>query len=199
MERTGPVRSDGAITEAAIILLHAVSGVDVELLHAVRVRPSRSNWLHAPWYRYHRGGAITVGRTIWCTRIWFDPRKHGDGSMDSCWKWLVLLAHEVGHLPQAERFGRSLLAKARYLAAFTWQYGTRAIMLKKHVHDGSALELEADLGRAVILGLAGNETERKQITSAIQHNDEAAVRQWCAARSGQIAALRTGYIERNLA
>ncbi len=199
MERTGPVRYDGAITDAAIILLHAVSGVDLPLLRSVRVRPSRSNWLHAPWYRHHRGGAITVGRTIWCTRIWFDPHKYGDGSADSCWRWLVLLAHEVGHLPQAERFGRSLFSKARYLAAFTWQYGSRAVLLRKHIHDGSALELEADLGRAVLLGLAANDMERRQLVAAVQQDDEAEVRGWCARRTSQIAALRSSYVERNLA
>ncbi|MEO7082506.1 MAG: hypothetical protein ABIY71_13315, partial [Flavobacteriales bacterium] len=107
-----PLHEDGSLTEATIVLLHAVSGVEEELLHAVRIRPSRSNWLRVPWYPYHRGGAITVGRTIWFTRIWFAPDGLGDGSLRSTWKWMLHLAHEVGHLPQAERFGRSLIGKA---------------------------------------------------------------------------------------
>lgn len=65
------VREDGSLNDAAIALLHAVSSVDAELIRAARIRPSRSNWLRVPWYRYHRGGAITVGRTIWFTRLWW--------------------------------------------------------------------------------------------------------------------------------
>jgi hypothetical protein len=90
------IRDDGSVNNAAIALLHAVSGVDAELIRAARIRPSRSNWLRAPWYRHHRGGAITVGRTIWFTRIWWLQNGRGDGSLASTWHWLLLLAHEVG-------------------------------------------------------------------------------------------------------
>lgn len=195
--RAGPVSADGSLSEAAIILLHAVSGVDMGLLRSARVRASRSNWLHAPWYPYQPGGAITVGRTIWCTRIWSDPHKHGDGSMGACWQWLVLLSHEVGHLPQAERFGRSLLAKARYLAAFTWQYGIRAVLLKKHVHDGSPLELEADRGRHILLRLIGDAAARHPVVAAVHAGDTVAVRLWCGGQTERIAALGAAYAERN--
>ncbi|MBZ0206329.1 MAG: hypothetical protein K8H89_08385 [Flavobacteriales bacterium] len=199
MGEAGPVRPDGSLSEAAIVLLHAVSGVDVALLSTARIRPARANWLHAPWYGFHRGGAIAVGRTIWFTRIWFDPRNHGDGSLPSCRKWLVHLAHEVGHLPQAERYGMSFLGKARYIAAFAWQYGTRAMLMRKDIHDGSPLEREADRGRAVLLQLLGDEAEQPAIVAAVQRGDEATVRAWCAERNEQIAMLWAGYVKENLA
>lgn len=194
-----PVLEDGSLSEAAIVLLHAVSGVDEELLRAVRIRPSRSNWLHAPWYRYHRGGAITVGRTIWFTPIWFATDGLGDGSLRSTWKWMLHLAHEVGHLPQAERFGRSFLGKARYLAAFTWQYGSRALLLRLPIHDGSRLEVEADLGRQVLLQLIGQAGAGHPIVNAIHEGDVQATRQWCTLHASKTTALVASYKERNLA
>lgn len=194
-----PLHEDGSLTESAIVLLQTVSGVDAKLLRAVRIRPSRSNWLRAPWYPYHRGGAITVGRTIWFTRIWFAPDGLGDGSLRSTWKWMLHLAHEVGHLPQAERFGRGLLGKAHYLAAFTWQYGSRALLLRRPIHDGSRLELEADLGRQVLLQLTGPEKEGHAIVAAIHMDDVEAIRQWCAQHASITTALVASYRERHLA
>ena len=196
---SAPVQEDGSLSEAAIVLLHAVSGVDEELLRAVRIRPSRSNWLRAPWYRYHRGGAITVGRTIWFTPIWFAPDGLGDGSLRSTWKWLLHLAHEVGHLPQAERFGRSFLAKARYVAAFTWQYGSRALLLRRPIHDGSRLELEADLGRQVLLQLIGPEKEGHPVVAAIHQDEVETIQQWCTQHASTTTALVASYRERHLA
>ena len=199
MGAAGPVRPDGSLTEASIILLHAVSEVDLELLRAVRIRPSRSNWLRAPWYRYHRGGAITVGRTIWFTRIWSEPYGLGDGSLRSSWKWLVHLAHEVGHLPQAERFGRSFFAKARYVSAFAWQYASRALLFRRPVHDGSRLEREADLGRQVLLKMIGDAREEHPVVAAVHLGDARAVREWCAKHAGSLAMATEEYRSRNLA
>ena len=62
---TSLVQPDAHLTPLARLVLHTVTGVPMRLLNAVRVKPASSNWLHAPWYGYHRGGAITVGRTIW--------------------------------------------------------------------------------------------------------------------------------------
>ena len=194
----GPVREDGSLNAAAIELLHAVAGVDVDLLRAVRIRPSHANWLHAPWYRYRRGGAITVGRTIWFTGIWFDPRGLGDGSLPSTRRWLLHLAHEVGHLPQAERFGRSVFAKTRYVATFTWQYASRALLFRRPVHDGSPLEREADLGRQVLFQLIGDMAERHPVIMAVHADDARTVREWCERNFVRITVLAQEYRDREL-
>jgi hypothetical protein len=52
----------------------------------------------------------------------------------------------LGHLPQAEHFGRDFFGKARYVAAFAWQYGSRAVLMKNDVHDGARMEREAEIG-----------------------------------------------------
>lgn len=193
MEHVGVVGRDGSLTEAAVVLLHAVSGVEIDLLRAVRIRPSRTNWLHAPWYPYSRGGAITVGRTIWCTRIWSDPKGYRDGSLHSTWRWLLLLAHEVGHLPQAERFGRSFFGKARYVAAFSWQYTSRAFLLRRPIHDGSRLEREAELGRWVLSRSAGTRDELDTVVMLVRSGKVDAVQLWCAERNARIAELQRAY------
>lgn len=187
----GPVSADGSLQEAAVELLHAVTGVDRALLAATRIRPSHSNWLRAPWYARHRGGAITVGRTIWFTAIWYDPRVLGDGSLKSTHAWLLHLAHEVGHLPQAERFGRTFTGKLRYVAAFAWQYGSRALLLKRRIHDGSTLEIEADRGRKVLRELTKDAREQHPAVVAVHEGRTDLVRAWCSENQVHIHRLRT--------
>ncbi|MBP8824045.1 MAG: hypothetical protein KBH07_10400 [Flavobacteriales bacterium] len=187
--------SDGSLIGPAVELLHAVSGVDRSLLRAARIRPSRSNWLHAPWYARHRGGAITVGRTIWFTSNWYAPNGLGDGSLRSTYAWLLHLSHEVGHLPQAERFGRSLWGKARYVAAFSWQYASRALLLKRPVHDGSRLELEADRGRKVLLEITRETGERHPVIIAVHEQRHGQVLEWCTAWHARLAQLKQVHAE----
>ena len=45
--------------------------VMTSIVEALAARGHRLHIVTAlPWYRHHRGGAITVGRTIWFNRIW---------------------------------------------------------------------------------------------------------------------------------
>ena len=73
-------RAGARLTEAAVIALHAVSGVRKDLLRAAHIHPADRNWLRAPWYGYARGGALTMGRSIYFTRRYFDPHALADGS-----------------------------------------------------------------------------------------------------------------------
>ncbi len=187
------IQPDTHLTSLARLALHTVTGVPMRLLHQVRVKPASTNWLRVPWYRYHRGGAITVGRTIWFTRKWFDAEGYGDGSSAATWNWLQHLAHEVGHLPQAERFGYDLLGKARYVLAFTRQYGGRAALLKSDVHDGAPLEIEADRGRWVLLRLVGAQPLSHPLVRALHAGDARTVQEQCAALGSRIDELSHAY------
>lgn len=189
------VLHDAHLTPLARQVLHAVAGVRMPLLEAARIRPSRANWLHAPWYSYHRGGAITVGRTIWFTRKWFEAEGYGDGSLRATWNWLQHLAHEVGHIPQAERFGNDLAGKARYVLAFVSQYGGRAVRLAGDVHDGAPLEIEADRGRWVLTRLLG--TEAHPLVHALHRGDGTAVTEILRTLIGRIDELTRDYTERD--
>jgi hypothetical protein len=189
------VDEQGALTPLACTVLHAVSGVPVHLLQAARIRRSHQNWLRAPWYGYHRGGAITVGRTIWFTRKWFAPDGYGDGTQESTWRWLQHLAHEVGHLAQAERYGLGLMGTSRYLAHFTLQYGWRAITFKRAVHDGASLEIEADMGRWVLVELVGSSGAMHQLIRAVHEGRSADVRDWCDQHGDRIQLASARYRE----
>lgn len=189
MQIQGIVHLDGRLSDAAVVLLHSVTGVDESLLRRARIRPATSNWLRAPWYSYRRGGALTMGRTIWFTRTWYRQDGLGNGSLHATHRWLLHLAHEAGHLPQAERFGLSLLGKARYVAAFTGQYGSRALLFKRPLHDGSPLEREADIGRQVLLRMLGSLGERHPVVVAVHRADTASVEAWCRLQHVQLLAL----------
>lgn len=198
MERNarGPVvlvDDQGRLTAIAIDLLQEVTRVPVDLLRAARIRRASQNWLYAPWYRYARGGALTIGRTIWFTRRFFDEQGEADGSGRATWRWASLLAHEVGHLPQAEHFGLSLLGRARYVAHFAWQYGTRALLFRRPVHDGVRAEIAADAGRWVLNELLQPEPLRHPLLLALHSDDGATVRSWLASYRDRIDALHQEY------
>lgn len=167
----------------------------MHVLEAARIRRSQQNWVRAPWYPYHRGGAITVGRTIWFTRKWFANDGHGDGSVQSTWRWLQHLAHEVGHLAQAQRYGLGLMGKSRYLAHFTLQYGWRAITFKRAVHDGASLEIEADLGRWVLAHMVGKAGAQHSLVLAVHEGRMADVKAWCDQHGDRLQVASAEYRE----
>ena len=175
----GLVHADGQLTDAAVQLLHLVAEVPAEQLREARVRAARTNWLHAPWYPYHRGGGLTIGRTIWLTRKFHAPDGWGNDRPASVLRWVLLLAHEVGHLPQAARIGPGLLARMRYVALFAGTYALRALLFRWPVHDGARLEIEADRGRAVLLALLRGEPVEDPLVLALARMDAATVHTWC--------------------
>ncbi|MFT3885761.1 MAG: hypothetical protein QM724_10115 [Flavobacteriales bacterium] len=200
MVRIAAVHDDGRLTEATVIALHAVSGVRMDLLRAARVRPAARNRLHAPWYGRKRGGALTLGRTIYFTQRYFDLQDLADGGITSTWAWLTLLAHEVGHLPQAERFGYNAWGITRYIAAFTGQYGARALTFRSRVHDGAALEIEADKGRWVLRQVVTGAPKDHPLVLAVHNNDKEATQSWVAMHAEYLEDLCWRYSsERNTA
>lgn len=191
------ITPEGRLTPVAIAVLAAVSRVDRRLLVDARIRPARANWLWAPWYLAHRGGgALTIGRTIWFNGNWFSthgPGASGDGSAWSTWRWLRHLAHEVGHLPQAEREGLTLAGRSRYVARFTGQYLWRALTLKGAVHDGASLEIEADRGRWVLERLVGRDPLAHPLMLAVVRDDLHAAEGFITAHRSELDALHAAY------
>ncbi len=191
------IDGQGSLQPALLTALALVTRVNRSLLEACRIRPASGNWLRAPWYNpSHGGGAITLGRTIYFNRNWFWPageKARGDGSLESSWRWLGHLAHEVGHLPQAERYGLTLGGKVSYVAAFTGQYLWRALSLKGQVHDGAALEREADRGRWVLQRLVGAKPLAHPLVQAVHAGDAEAVKTWCHANASAIEAAHRAY------
>ncbi|MCB9199216.1 MAG: hypothetical protein H6596_01870 [Flavobacteriales bacterium] len=196
---------DGRLTPMAVDLLAALAAVDRELLVRARVKRTGGDVLWFPWYRRRRGGgAFVVGRTIRFTPNWYAASGYGrssfgDRSRRSTLRWLMHLAHEVGHLPQAERFGQHALGRLRYLLAFAGQYGSRALMGRWPVHDGAPLEREADRGRWVLRELLVQDRRKGLLlVKAVQAGDRDAVLGWLRQSTPLIGQLQTRY-DRELA
>ena len=196
---------DGCLTPVAVDLLAALAAVDRELLVRARVKRTGGDVLWFPWYRRRRGGgAFVVGRTIRFTPNWYAASGYGrssfgDHSRRSTLRWLMHLAHEVGHLPQAERFGQHALGRLRYLLAFAGQYGSRALMGRWPVHDGAPLEQEADRGRWVLRELLVQDRRKGLLlVKAVQAGDRNAVLGWLRQSTPLIGQLQTRY-DRELA
>ena len=196
---------DGCLTPVAVDLLAALAAVDRELLVRARVKRTGGDVLWFPWYRRRRGGgAFVVGRTIRFTPNWYAATGYGrssfgDRSRRSTLRWLMHLAHEVGHLPQAERFGQQALGRLRYLLAFAGQYGSRALLGRWPVHDGAPLEREADRGRWVLRELLVQDRRKGLLlVKAVQAGDRDAVLGWLRQSTPLIGQLQTRY-DRELA
>ena len=196
---------DGRLTPMAVDLLAALAAVDRELLIRARVIRTGADVLWFPWYRRRRGGgAFVVGRTIRFTPNWYAASGYGrssfgDRSRRSTLRWLMHLAHEVGHLPQAERFGQQALGRLRYLLAFAGQYGSRALLGRWPVHDGAPLEREADRGRWVLRELLVQDRRKGLLlVKAVQAGDRDAVLGWLRQSTPLIGQLQTRY-DRELA
>ena len=196
---------DGRLTPMAVDLLAALAAVDRELLVRARVMRTGADVLWFPWYRRRRGGgAFVVGRTIRFTPNWYAASGYGrssfgDRSRRSTLRWLMHLAHEVGHLPQAERFGQQALGRLRYLLAFAGQYGSRALLGRWPVHDGAPLEREADRGRWVLRELLVQDRRKGLLlVKAVQAGDRDAVLGWLRQATPLIGQLQTRY-DRELA
>ena len=196
---------DGRLTPMAVDLLAALAAVDRELLVRAQVKRTGADALWFPWYRRRRGGgAFVVGRTIRFTLNWYAATGYGrssfgDRSRRSTLRWLMHLAHEVGHLPQAERFGQQALGRLRYLLAFAGQYGSRALLGRWPVHDGAPLEREADRGRWVLRELLVQDRRKGLLlVKAVQAGDRDAVLGWLRQATPLIGQLQTRY-DRELA
>ena len=196
---------DGRLTPMAVDLLAALAAVDRDLLLRARVKRTGGEVLWFPWYRRRRGGgAFVVGRTIRFTPNWYAASGYGrssfgDRSRRSTLRWLMHLAHEVGHLPQAERFGHHALGRLRYLLSFAGQYGSRALMGRWPVHDGAPLEREADRGRWVLRELLVQDRRKGLLlVKAVQADDRDAVLDWLRQATPLIGQLQTRY-DRELA
>ena len=191
---------DGCLTPVAVDLLAALAAVDRELLVRARVKRTGGDVLWFPWYRRRRGGgAFVVGRTIRFTPNWYAATGYGrssfgDHSRRSTLRWLMHLAHEVGHLPQAERFGQHALGRLRYLLAFAGQYGSRALLGRWPVHEGAPLEREADRGRWVLRELLVRDRRKGLLlVKAVQTGDDAFISHWLQDHASPLTTLHAHY------
>lgn len=140
------LEADGRFSGPTRLLLAAVSGVPQALLAVVRVRSKDHNWLRFPWYSEAKGG----GAFVLGDRIFVHPRLLQQGERRAC---LLLLAHEVGHLPHAAHFGFGGLGRTRFVLWAAGQYLGSALRHGRHAHREAQMEQEAERGRWVLTAL----------------------------------------------
>lgn len=174
---------DGRLTTPVRLLLGAVSGVGDHLLDPVRVYPKERNWLRFPWYAAARGGgAFVMGDRIYAHRKFF--------ATSESTSFLLLLAHEVGHLPHAEPFGSSNAGKARFVLWAAGHYLRSAIRHGRQAHRYARIEQEAERGRWV-LGALIKATAQAPLFAHL--DDPERMREWLHRNRALITALHTGY------
>jgi hypothetical protein len=189
---------DGKITASATAVLAHICRIDRTLLASATILPSSRNLLEVPWFSQSKGGGgMVIGRSIYFTSNWF---RQGDGNTDfgngtayNTLRWLLLLSHEVGHLPQAARFGYGLVGRSRYLITFAIKYLWYYLRGRKPFTDFMPLEIEADLGRKTMVNLifdAGEPYEEHPLVQALHQNDPSTAIRWMHDHTAQINAAQ---------
>lgn len=183
--------AEGRLTPVVQRLLLAVAPVDAGSLARVQVLPHTRNLLRFPWYPARRGGAFVLGERIYMLKrslrgAYTDEATEQHAS-------LLLLAHEVGHLPQAARSGLTFSGKLRYVLRAARQYMWSALRHGRRAHDMAPLELEADEGRWVLSRLIGEAPDRAELKAIIDTDDMTGLLGWLSARTERLGALKQQY------
>lgn len=168
------------LNDATIVLLGDATGIPEALLARVRIRHRRHNWLRAPWYTAARGGgAMTIGHIIHVTSQQ-DPDSLGQDA--TRWlNWLLLMAHEAGHVRQAERFGHSAWGRAKFALWAAGNYAASFLRHGKKAHAMAPFELEAEEGRARLrawLIATGGCTATHPVIGFAMRDDADAMHDW---------------------
>ena len=175
--------------EATVLLLAATTVLSDDRLRQVQVAHRRHNWLHAPWYPASQGGgALTLGNRIYVTGT-HDPEAIGEDPMR--WlNWVLLMAHEVGHVRQADGFGYSIVARMRFVLWASSKYIASFTRNGLAAHAKAPFELEAERGRQrlrYVLDSTGGCTPQHPVIRLLVTNDHGTMGTWLAANNAQIA------------
>ncbi len=138
------LKENGHFTSAAALLLAAVSKVPLAMIERAVVLSKRRNWLHFPWYPKSRGGAFVLGEKVYVSDHFVQPNE------DPSLRFLLLLAHEVGHLPHADQWGISPWGRAKFVLWATGHYARSSLLNGRHGHRKARIEQEAERGRWVL-------------------------------------------------
>lgn len=177
------LENDGRLTEPVRLLLGAVSGVPDALLRSARVYPKEQNWLRFPWYAAAKGGgAFVMGDRIYAHRRFFRP--------ENAQALLHLLAHEVGHLLHAQRFGATAWGRTRFVCWAAGHYFRSGLLHGRNAHRLARIEQEAERGRWVLRELS-KRTGSDPLGPCLA--DAVAMRAWVSRNMDHIDVLQARY------
>jgi len=145
---------DGRPTAAVQCLLAAVADLPTAQLDGLHVLPRSANRLGFPWYpRSSGGGAFLLGERIYVSGNFLGPAAEPLAL-------LLMLAHEVGHLPHAHRFGTGAWGRTRFVFWCAGHYAVSYLRHGSHGHRKATIEQEAERGRWVL----------RQLLAATRHD-----------------------------
>ncbi len=177
---------------ATVALLASVTAVPETLLQRVRVFHRRHNWLSAPWYAASKGGGgLTLGDRIYVTPA-HAPLLLG-ADPDRWWRWLLLMAHEVGHVRQAQDFGSDVWGRTRFALWASVQYVGSFLRHGRHAHDRAPFEVEAERGRrtlALLMELTGGCSATHPVVAMALGNDHNGMLRWLQEHAAAIRQAR---------
>lgn len=183
------------LNSATKLLLAAVSGVPEHILKDCSVLPPKSNLLRFPWYgKRGGGGAFVMGRSAYLSSHFFD-RDNDALRLKEDLSTLLLIAHEVGHLPHSARFPKNRLGQVRFLFWAAWTYVLSFFRNGTAWHRKAWIEHEAERGRWVLRKLIEptRATLGKDLLDPLRTNDVTTVATWLNDRKAKIEALQSEY------
>lgn len=193
----------GGLSAATIVVLSEISQVDISLLECAKVLPAKRNLFSMPWFDKDKGGGgMVMGKRIYFTSNWFEQSKaekcYGDGSLNSTKNWLLLLAHEVRHLEHARVMGYWWVERLAYLVWFGLGYCWFTLVGKKPFTEHMPLEIDADLGRKVLVTLLfdhGEPYENHPLIVAVHQDDVSATHSWLEENKTYLESVKKAIAE----
>lgn len=191
IERSATRMNDQHFNGATVVLLSAITGSQEEVLRRVRILPRQRNWARAPWYAASEGGgAMVIGDRIYVTGR-HEPARIG-GDRERLLRWTLLMAHEVVHVGQAQRFGFDALGRLRFVAWATGNYARSFLLHGRRAHAKAPFELDAERGRErlrALMNATGGCTAEHPLIQLLLTDDETGMRRWLATNHAVLAGL----------
>ncbi len=171
---------------ATVLLLQALTGMPAGRLEAVRLVPRSRNHLRMPWYPERPGGAFVHGDRIYITDVLHAAPASGDP--EAVLRWLLLMAHEVGHVAQAWRVGGTRASRWRFTAWAAAGYAVSFLRNGRQGYRKAALEVEADRARRLLrtwMERTGGCHAHHPLIQLVMQDDAPGMAAWITANAGQ--------------
>lgn len=175
---------DGRPSAAVCSLLAAVAAIPRASLDGLRVLPRSANLLGFPWYsRSKGGGAFVLGKRVYISGNFLEDKADPMAL-------LLLLAHEVGHLPHAAPFGLGALGRTGFVLWCAGHYASSYLRHGPIGHRKARIEQEAERGRWVLQRLISR-TKADPLSRVM--DDELEMHDWLIRNAAILKELHARY------
>ena len=109
------------------------------------------------------------------------------------WRWLLLMAHEVGHVRQAQHFGFDSWGRTRFALWASLKYVESFLRNGRYAHDRAPFEVDAEKGRralALLMELTGGCTADHPVVAMALCNDHTGMHRWLEEQAAAVQRAR---------